>query len=587
MASHEPDCHTTLVIENRRIPPSDTALPPSVGMKITAIPQLYRNVNRAVDVISVLSKYGLANWISHFDLEFAKPLLKSPSGDVLARQNPETRIRLALIELGPTFIKLGQVLSTRGDLVGVSLAKELEKLQADVPADPPKVVREIIEAELGQPVDELFHDFHDKPLASASIGQVHRAQLRTGENVVIKVQHHGIEKKIRVDLEILSGLAQLAELSPELKPYRPKATVAEFQRTLLRELDFGREERNLQQFARDFVDDPRIRIPKSFTEYSTSRVLTMEYLDGIKLSHRCELIAAKVDLVEVARRGAELYMEMIFSHGFYHADPHPGNILVMPVNVIGLLDFGMVGRLDPHLQDEISDIVMALAGGDSDQLATVITRVGETPADLDRASFEIDVTEFVTYYAAQRLDEFDLSSALNELTEMIRRYQILLPARIALLLKVLVMLEGTSQLLSPQFNLMDVIVPYQRKILWRRISPKRRIQKFRRIYSEFENLIEVLPRGILDIFQQVQTGKFDVHLDHRGLEPSVNRLVLGMLTSALFLGSSLMLSRNVPPLLPIFGGVSVVGLTGCVLACALALRLLRAIYKSGHLDRRK
>jgi len=313
----------------------------------------------------------------------------------------------------------------------------------------------------------------------------------------------------------------------------------------------------------------------------------MEYLDGIKLSHRCELIAAKVDLVEVARRGAELYMEMIFSHGFYHADPHPGNILVMPVNVIGLLDFGMVGRLDPHLQDEISDIVMALAGGDSDQLATVITRVGETPADLDRASFEIDVTEFVTYYAAQRLDEFDLSSALNELTEMIRRYQILLPARIALLLKVLVMLEGTSQLLSPQFNLMDVIVPYQRKILWRRISPKRRIQKFRRIYSEFENLIEVLPRGILDIFQQVQTGKFDVHLDHRGLEPSVNRLVLGMLTSALFLGSSLMLSRNVPPLLPIFGGVSVVGLTGCVLACALALRLLRAIYKSGHLDRRK
>jgi len=196
-------------------------------------------------------------------LEFAKPLLKSPSGDVLARQNPETRIRLALIELGPTFIKLGQVLSTRGDLVGVSLAKELEKLQADVPADPPKVVREIIEAELGQPVDELFHDFHDKPLASASIGQVHRAQLRTGENVVIKVQHHGIEKKIRVDLEILSGLAQLAELSPELKPYRPKATVAEFQRTLLRELDFGREERNLQQFARDFVDDPRIRIPKS------------------------------------------------------------------------------------------------------------------------------------------------------------------------------------------------------------------------------------------------------------------------------------------------------------------------------------
>ncbi len=556
-------------------------------MKITAIPQLYRNINRAVDVLSVLSKYGLANWISRFELEFAKPLLKSPAGDVLARQKPETRIRLALIELGPTFIKLGQILSTRRDLVGVSLAEELEKLQADVPADPPKVVREIVEAELGQPISELFSSFDDKPLASASIGQIHRAQLRTGEDVVIKVQHKGIEKKIRVDLEILSGLAQLAELSPEFKPYRPRATVAEFQRTLLRELDFGREERNLQQFARDFADDARIRIPKSYAEYSTGRVLTMEYLDGIKLSHRDELIAANTDLVEVARRGAELYMEMIFTHGFYHADPHPGNILVMPPNVIGLLDFGMVGRLDQQLQDDISEIVMALVGGDSDQLTNVITRVGETPADLDRASFEIDVTDFVTYYGSQQLSDFDLSSALNELTEMIRRYQILLPARIALLLKVLVMLEGTSQQLSPRFNLMDVIVPYQRKILWRRYSPKRRIHKFRRIYAELENLIEVLPRGILDILQQVQSGKFDVHLDHRGLEPSVNRLVLGMLTSALFLGSSLMLSRDVPPLLPIFGGVSVVGLAGCSLACALALRLLRAIYKSGHLDQRK
>lgn len=556
-------------------------------MKISTIPQFYRNINRAVEVVSVLSKYGLANWISHLNVEFAKPLLKSPSGDVLAQQKPEKRIRLAMIELGPTFIKLGQILSTRRDLVGVALAEELEKLQADVPADSPKVVREMIQAELGESVDELFRSFQDKPLASASIGQVHRAQLHSGEEVVVKVQHHGIEKKIRIDLEILSGLAQLAELSPELKPYRPRATVAEFQRTLLRELDFGREERNMQQFAKDFAEDTRIHIPKSYSDYSTGRVLTIEFLDGIKLSHRDEMLAARYDLAEVTRRGAELYMEMIFTHGFYHADPHPGNILVMPSNVIGLLDFGMVGRIDTQLQNDIGEIVMALAGGDSEQLTNTIIRIGETPPDLDRASFQVDVTEFITYYASQQLDDFDLSGALNELTEMVRRYHILLPARIALLLKVLVMLEGTSQLLSPQFNLMDVIVPYQRKLVWRRLSPKRRIQKFRRIYGEFENLIEVLPRSVLEILQQVQSGKFDVHLDHRGLEPSVNRLVLGMLTSALFLGSSLMLSRDVAPLLPIFGGISFVGLAGCGLACALALRLIRAIYKSGHLDQKK
>lgn len=556
-------------------------------MKISTIPQFYRNINRAVEVVSVLSKYGLANWISHFDLEFVKPLLKSPSGDVLAKQKPEKRIRLAMIELGPTFIKLGQILSTRRDLVGVALAEELEKLQADVPSDSPKVVREMIEGELGEPIDQLFHSFDDEPLASASIGQVHRARLHTGEEVVVKVQHHGIEKKIRIDLEILSGLAQLAELSPELKPYRPRATVAEFQRTLLRELDFGREERNMQQFAKDFAEDTRIHIPKSYPDYSTGRVLTIEYLNGIKLSQHDEMLAARYDLIEVARRGAELYMEMIFIHGFYHADPHPGNILVLPSNVIGLLDFGMVGRIDAQLQNDISEIVMALVGGDSDQLTNTIIRVGETPPDLDRASFQIDVTEFITYYASQQLNDFDLSGALNELTEMVRRYRILLPARVALLLKVLVMLEGTSQLLSPQFNLMDVIVPYQRKLILRRLSPKRRIQKFRRIYGEFENLIEALPRGVLEILQQVQSGKFDVHLDHRGLEPSVNRLVLGMLTSALFLGSSLMLSRHVPPKLPIFGGISFVGLAGCILACALALRLIRAIYKSGHLDQKK
>lgn len=552
-------------------------------MKITAIPQLLRNSSRGVEVLSVLSKYGLATWFGRLDFKLADGFLKTPNGELLRQHPAHTRIRLALQELGPTFIKLGQVLSTRADLIGVTLANELQLLQDQVPADRADAVREIIEDELGQNVEELFFEFDDRPLASASIGQVHRARLVTGERVVVKVQHKNIQQKIRIDLDILARLAELAELIPEFKNYRPKATAAEFQRTLLRELDFGREERNMQEFAANFADDPRLRIPKTYPDYTTGRVLTMEELDGVKLADVQACASAGFDLPEVARRGAELYLEMIFTHGFYHADPHPGNILVLDGNVIGLVDYGMVGRIDESLREDIEEMLVAVAEGDSAHLTSVITRLGKVPAGLDQAALSVEVADFVSQYTYQRLDEFQLGQALNDMTELIRRYRIMLPARIALLLKVLVMLEGTARLLSPRFNLIEVMAPYRKKMIWRRLSPGRQVRRFRRLYRELEILAEVAPRGMVDIIEQIQSGKFDVHLDHRGLEPSVNRLALGLLTSALFLGSSLLLSMNVPPL---FRGVSVAGALGCGVSLFLGLRLLRAINKSGHLDRR-
>jgi ubiquinone biosynthesis protein len=552
-------------------------------MKISTIPQLYRNLNRWGEILSVLSKYGLADWISRFDLDFAKGLLKDRGGESLARQTRETRIRLALNELGPTFIKLGQILSTRPDLVGVRLAEELQLLQTETRPDPPERVRALIEQELGQTVDELFAEYDDTPLASASIGQVHRARLRGGQPVVVKVQHANIEETVRVDLDILAGLAQLAEKIPEFANYRPRSTVAEFQRMLRRELDFGREERNLQQFAQDFAEDSTVRIPASYPDLCTGRVLTMEFLDGVKLSETGRLSALGFDLFEVARRGADMYLEMIFTNGIYHADPHPGNLLLLEGNVIGLLDFGMVGRLDESLRESVEEMLISIAGRDPEQLTSIITRLGSVPPNLDYSSLSMDVADFVSHYGSQSLDEFNLSGALNEMTEIIRRYNIMLPARIGMLIKVLVMLEGTSRMVSPAFSLMEVMQPYRRKMVWRRLSVGRRVRKMRRIYSELEHLAQVLPRRVADILQQVQSGKFDVHLDHRGLEPSVNRLVLGMLASALFLGSSLLLSRNVPPL---FHDVSILGVSGSVISLALGLRLLRAINKSGHLDRR-
>jgi ubiquinone biosynthesis protein len=559
-------------------------------MRISTIPQLYRNVNRWGEILSVLSKYGLANWVARFDWDFAKRFFKDADGELLARHRPEARIRLALTELGPTFVKLGQILSTRADLVGVELATELQQLQTAVRPDPPDAVRTTIESELGRNIEAIFAEFSEQPIASASIGQVHSARLRSGQEVVVKVQHAGIIDKVRVDLDILVGLSQLAETVPELAPYRPRAIVAEFQRTLRRELDFSREMRNMQQFAHDFADDPTVCIPRAFPELCTSRVLTMEHLVGIRLLERERLLTAGYNLEEVARRGADLYLKMIFVHGYYHADPHPGNIVVLPGNVIGLLDFGMIGRIDEPLRENIEEMLSALIEHDAMHLTSIITRIGMTPPQLDQAALSVDLADFVAHYANQRLGDFDLGGALNEMMEIIRRYQIMLPERVAMLVKVFVMLEGTSRLLSPSFSLMEVMQPYQKQLVWRRLSPVRHARKLRRLYSEMEHLVEVLPRGLVDILQQVQTGKFDVHLDHRGLEPSVNRLVLGMLASALFLGSSLLLSFQVPPLIPwkeVFGELSLLGVAGSTMSILLGLRLWRAIHKSGHLDRKK
>ncbi|MBN2580367.1 MAG: AarF/ABC1/UbiB kinase family protein [Pirellulales bacterium] len=564
-------------------------------MRITSIPQIYRHVNRWTEIVRVLIKYELAAWIGRLGPDFVKDFLKAPGDKAIARLRWETRLRLAFAELGPTFIKLGQLLSTRPDLVGNVLAEELQHLQSDAPADPPAAVRKILQGELGQPVEEVFAEFDDQALASASIGQVHRARLPEGQSVVVKILHADIEKKLNVDLEILAGLAQLAEMSAEFQNYRPRAIVAEFQRSIRHELDFSRELRNLQQFICDFRNNPLVHFPRPYPEYSSRRMLTMELIEGVKLADLQQTPPPGCDREEIARRGAAVCLAMIFDHGFYHADPHPGNILVLRDCVIGLLDFGMVGRIDDRLHEDLSEMLMALSDQDAEQLTAMILRMGKAPTDLDRPSLTLDVADFLAHYTNQPLDQFDLSGALREITETIRRYQIMLPARIAMLIKALITLEGTARFANPKFNLVEMMRPYRSKLLWQRFSPVRRLRKMRRVFAEVERMIEHIPRGVTDIFEQVQSGKFDVHLDHRGLEPSVNRLVLGLITSALFVGSALLLSRDVPPLIYLpwikIPQISAPGLAGTVVSVLLGLRLWRAISKaisqSSHTNRSK
>ena len=576
----------------------------AIKRSLPSIPQLYRNVRRWTDILAILSKYGLADWLSRLNIEFFKDRLKAPDGAALARLTQAERVRLAMSGLGPTFIKIGQLLSTRPDLVGVELANELTKLQADVPADTFEQIRATVEGEQGKPLDEIFMRFDEVPLASASIGQVHAAQLPGGREVVVKIRHSGIERVVETDLDILGGLAQLAERVDEFRPYQPKSLVAEMSRTMLRELDFRLELRQQTQFANKFSDSLDVVIPETYPELCSERMITMQRMDGFKLGDVASrngngkgngedasgTFNIEVDRPELARRGANLYLEMIFDHGLYHADPHPGNIMVMPDNRIGLIDFGMVGRISEHLREDIESMLMAMVNRDVFLLVTMVKRIGTCPLDLDETALGNDIADFTGHFATQSMSNFDMSGALNEFVSIVRRYQIALPGEAAMLIKVLIQLEGTGRLLDPQFSLMEIMKPFHRKLLLRRLSPARHMRKVRRLMMQAEQLAESLPSAIGNILEQIQRGKFDVHLDHRRLGPSINRLVLGMMTSALFLGSSWLLSNKVAPLLfkdrEWLGitDLSMLGVFGMLASVFLGLRLFLAIRRSGNLD---
>jgi ubiquinone biosynthesis protein len=546
-------------------------------MKLTSIPQFARNLNRATEVVGILSKYGLADWIDRLDVGLVKGIYRRTIGRSLTDMTTERRIRLAMIELGTTFIKLGQVLSTRPDIVGLPLAAELSNLQANVPADAAEVVHKTIKEELGQPVEEIFAYFDDKPLASASIGQVHAARLKDGTSVVVKVQHPRIVERIRNDIEILTGLADQAEkYLEEIRPYQPKAIVHEFERTLTRELDFMRELRNLERFNKNFAGDGNVRIPKPYPHLSTSRVLVMDRLEGPSIAEKARE-GNDPDAPDFARRGARVFLEMIFRDGFYHADPHPANILILESGIIGLIDVGMVGQLTPSLKEDLEDLLMALGTSNPDQMVAVLTRLCQPATIPDPGAFAADVTDFLGYYQGVPLDRIDISAALNEITEIIRQHHLLLPTGIALLLRVLVVLEGTSRLLHPEFKLSEVIEPFQKRMVAERFSPLRQARKLRAAVRDWQLLVSRLPSQMRDMISKAQTGRIEVQLEHHHLQTSINRLVLGIITGSMILGSSILWALKAPP--TIFD-VSIMGVLGMMASTLLGARLVRAIFRT-------
>ena len=561
-------------------------------MKITAIPQLYRNLRRWREILAVLRRYGLADWLSQFPQLPFQDWLKGADGQPLSSHSREERVRLALTELGPTFIKLGQILAARPDLVGPELAVELKRLHSDVPAIDSATIRRRLQEELGSRFELEIVEFDDTPVATASIGQVHRGQLADGTDVVIKVQRPGIEQIMLCDLDVLSGLAQLAERVEGLAAFSPEAMVRQLTPVLRRELDFGREKQNLQLFSSLLRDTPGITIPTPIESLCTRQVLVMTKISGEDLSrcNVCEKFTPEVRH-QMAKTITEAYMQMLFIHGLFHADPHPGNLIAADDGAIGILDFGMVGRIDTRLREQIEEMLIAVSMSDSARMTQLIRRAGEVPMKLDEAALSIDVSEYISTYSRQGLGQFDLTGALNDLGDVLQRHGIKLPSQSAMLMKMLISLESTLAALNADFDAIEVMATFLRRAALRRHSPRRRLHQVRRMMLEAEYFMQIVPDQLVGLLDQVRRGELQVQIDHRKIGSTVNRLVVGLIASALFLGSSLLLAMKVPPVMfaePTYFGIqqiSMLGTIGTIFSVMMMLRLYLAINASGHLSR--
>lgn len=555
------------------------------------IPELTNNFKRSVEIVQVLSKYGLSGWLIRANIDWGIEKFKTPSGELLSKYSFNERIRMALEELGTTFIKVGQILSCRPDVLGQELADELSKLTSDIPADEFEDIKKIIETELGKPLKDLFTGFDEKPLASASIGQVHIARSHQGQQVVVKVQHSGVKETVQQDMEILNGLATIAEGISMLQRYRPKRLVAELRDQIFREVDFQMEARNIRQFAAFFKDDDRINIPEVFDETTSEKVLTIGFVDGKAVSKAGPAIFESLDLQKVSRDIANVYMDMIFEHGIYHCDPHPGNILLTYGQPPTLIDFGMVARIKERTREDLEDLLLAVVDNDTEFLADAVIRMGSPDEEVDRAQLADDFHDFFSYFSAQDIKSVKMGNALRRLIDIIHEHKIILPVEVSMILKVLIMLEGTSHYFDPQFSLLDLLKDHQKKLQFRRFSPENQTKKLRRLFIQTERMLRSLPQQIGNIVTKVAKGDLSIQFFHHGLDASINRLVVAMIVSSMLLSSALLLSNKVPPKMfegsPLFGkeGISVIGVILLSISLVFGLRLLLAIKKTGDIDK--
>ena len=560
--------------------------------KLGAIGRTYRHLNRYQRILRVLFKYGFNDLVDrlHIDqyLESGLQMINRKPREQIARLSRPERLRLVFEELGPTFIKLGQLLSTRPDLIPAEYLDELARLQDEVPPFSLAEVHAIFREELGRSPDEVFHYFDAEPLAAASIGQVHRARLDSGAEVVVKVQRPDIENVIAVDLEILAHLAGLMEqYLEEVQGHRPTAIVQEFARSLSREIDFAVELANVQRFARQFKNNTAIHVPLVYPELSTQRVLVMEYVLGIKASMAGQLREQGYDLPLIAERGATLVMEQIFVHGFFHADPHPGNLFILPDNVVCFIDFGQMGRLSRKDREDFTDLVLDLVAGDERTVVEGVLKVTVQLGEVDRESLGRDLGGLVDLYLYRPLGELEAGRILQDLLDLVTRHKLTFKPAFYQMMKALSTVEGVGLMLDPKLELIRLARPFMRRIRLERMRPARLAEEIARTGSGYLQLLRELPEELRTILRQLRGGRMRLEFEHRGLQSLgaaldrvSNRIAFAIVLAALIVGSSLIVLSDIPPH---WHDIPVIGLLGFLVAGIMGFWLLLSIIRHGRM----
>ncbi|MGE7604157.1 ABC1 kinase family protein [Peribacillus sp. NPDC097675] len=550
-----------------------------------------KHAQRYQEITNAFLKNGLGYFIYRLGLSDDKSASKAAPNENLNLRSIGGRLHKILQSLGPTFIKLGQIASTRRDIVPVEIVRELEKLQDQVTPFPFEKARQIVEAELGDSLENLFLEFQEIPLATASIGQVHLARLHSQEVVAIKVQRPDILKKVETDLEILDDLARLMEARiPWARRYQIRKMIDEFAKSLKAELDYNSEGRNGERIANHFVDNPGIKIPKIHWDFSTSKVLTMDFIKGIKINHYQQLDEEGYDRRVIAERLANSMLQQILIDGFYHGDPHPGNIVILPGNVVSLMDFGMVGRLEEELKYQFASLVINLKRGSTNGLINTLSNMGLLTDETDMTSLRYDIDELRNKYYDIPLSQISLGGAVNDLFGVANEHKIMIPPEFTMLGKALLTMEAIVEELDPNFSIMKAAEPFGERLLKERFHPKNLAKKTWNQFIDSAEALSELPKDVREVSDIIKKGKLRLDINipelqvflHK-LDQISNRLSFSIILLAfsiimvgLIVGSAIAGQANILWNIPAIE-------IGFVVAALMFLLMLYTIFRSGRM----
>jgi len=514
-------------------------------VKVSKIGLAVHEIGRAREIIGIIVKYGLSDWVSKGGL--GKYLISKKRMARIERYNQWERIRMAIEELGPTFVKFGQILADRPDIVAEELREELKKLQDEAHPFPDDIAIQEIEKQLGRPISELFREFDRTRLASASIAQTYRAVLLNGEEVCIKIQRPDIEKKIELDLHLMNYFAaRVQKNNSEMEAINLTGVIREFGKTIKQELDFRHEAANIVRFYHNFKSDPDIRVPKVYTQYTSQRILVEEYIKGIKVSDLENLLKSGSDPVILARKAVRLVFDQIFSHGFFHADPHPGNVFVLDGNILSFIDFGMMGSLRPEHLTFLGTYVMGYLERDARSMTEALLLVSGKRHFSRFKDLEFQVGEMLAHYKYLSIEEMDFGKIMNESVDILIHYGLRIPPSIYLLVKALMAIERVAVVLNPRIDFAHEMRPYATELLARQFNPKHIAREVFDSLKEYYRLLKEFPSDINDIISRIKEGRFKTQIEVKGIEPLMehidsasNRVSIAIVLAALIIGASI------------------------------------------------